>query len=345
MELTELIARSVKHNASDLHLCCGEFPRWRRENRIHIIPHTEKLSPGWFELFIRQHITARLQQHLTQQGHCDFAFCSEQGIRIRASLFKQQLGFSLSLRILPAQVRTIEQLTLPSAFIQLVKGENGLLLISGATGSGKSTTLTAVIDHLNQQCQRHILMLEDPIEYCHSPVQCLIQQREIGEHVSDLSSGIVAALRQDPDIIVIGELRDTTTIKLALTAAETGHLVLATLHSTDTTHALQRLVDAFPPHERDTARQHLAQSLRAVLAQQLLYRADKVLPLYELLINTKAVGNLIREAKLHQLQGQLEQGSQEGMVSFRQSSAQCHQEDGRSLQSTTDKDFQTNFLK
>ncbi|WP_241578833.1 type IV pilus twitching motility protein PilT [Rosenbergiella nectarea] len=345
MELTELIARSVKHNASDLHLCCGEFPRWRRENRIAIIPHTEKLTPAWFEIFIRQRITERLLQQLSEQGHCDFAFSSEQGIRVRASLFKQQQGFSLSLRILPVQVRNIEHLQLPSAFIKLVNGEEGLLLITGATGSGKSTTLTAVIDHLNQQCQRHILMLEDPIEFCHRPVQCLIQQREIGEHVSDLSSGIVSALRQDPDIIVIGELRDTTTIKLALTAAETGHLVLATLHSTDTTHALQRLVDAFPPHERDTARQHLAQSLRAVLAQQLHYREEKALPLYELLINTKAVGNLIREAKLHQLQGQLEQASQEGMASFRQSFERCHQQEGESVRTTTDKDFRTNFLK
>ena len=345
MELTELIARSVKHNASDLHLCCGEFPRWRRENRICIIPHTEKLTDVWFEIFIRHHVMAHRQQQLSEQGHCDFAFTSEQGIRIRASMFKQRQGLSLSLRILPTQARTIEQLNLPNAFIRFVKGEDGLLLITGATGSGKSTTLTAVIDHLNQQCHRHILMLEDPIEFCHTSMQCLIQQREIAEHARDLSSGIVSALRQDPDVIVIGELRDTTTIKLALTAAETGHLVLATLHSTDTTHALQRLVDAFPPHERDTARQHLAQSLRAVLAQQLFFGADKVAPLYELLINSKAVGNLIREAKFHQLQGQLEQASEEGMVSFRQSSERYHQQDDGWRQTATDKDFRTNFLK
>lgn len=345
MELTELIARSVKHNASDLHLCCGEFPRWRRENRIYIIPHTEKLTNAWFDVFFSQRITARLQQQLAEQGHCDFAFSSEQGVRVRASLFKQQQGLSLSLRILPVQVMGVEHLQVPRALLQLVKGDDGLLLVTGATGSGKSTTLTALIDHLNQQCQRHILMLEDPIEFCHSPLQCLIQQREIGEHVSDLSNGIVAALRQDPDIIVIGELRDKTTIQLALTAAETGHLVLATLHSTDTTHALQRLVDAFPAHERDTARQQLAQSLRAVLAQQLQFHAGKARPIYELLINTKAVGNLIREAKFHQLQGQLEQANQEGMISFRQSLERCNEQEVVSVQTAINKDFQTNFLK
>ncbi|WKX27124.1 type IV pilus twitching motility protein PilT [Tatumella ptyseos] len=345
MELTELIARSVKHNASDLHLCCGEFPRWRRENTIEIIPGSQKLPHAWFKHFLSQQITGRLSQLLAEQGHCDFALTSEQGARVRASFFKQHQGFSLSLRILPAEAKDIESLQLPSAFIRLVEGQQGLILISGATGSGKSTTLTAVIDHLNQHYQRHIIMLEDPIEFCHSPGQSLIQQREIGEHVSNLSNGIVSALRQDPDIIVIGELRDTTTIKLALTAAETGHLVLATLHSTDTTHALQRLVDAFPPHERDTARQHLAQSLRAVLAQQLRFKAERVSPLYELLINTNAVGNLIREAKFHQLPGQLEQASQEGMVSFRQSLEQYAKQNSGLLCPTIDKALRTNFPK
>ncbi|WP_241650176.1 type IV pilus twitching motility protein PilT [Rosenbergiella collisarenosi] len=345
MELTELIARSVKHNASDLHLCCGEFPRWRRENMIHVIPDTERLMHRWFTDFVDLRVTGRLEMLFTEQGHCDFAFFSEQGVRVRASLFTQQHGYSLTLRILQTTAMPIESLHLPASLVNQVSCDSGLLLVTGATGSGKTTTLTSLIDYLNQHYQRHIIMLEDPIEFCHIHQKCLIQQREIGVHVADLASGITAALRQDPDIIVIGELRDKRTIQLALTAAETGHLVIATLHSTDTTHALQRLIDAFPNHERDTARHQLAQTLRAVLAQQLQFNDGAVIPLYELLINTKAVGSLIRENKLHQLHGQLEQANQDGMCSFRQSLERQSRADIALEQEVTNRDFQTSFLR
>ncbi|WP_241623033.1 type IV pilus twitching motility protein PilT [Rosenbergiella australiborealis] len=345
MELTELVALSVKHNASDLHLCCGEFPRWRIQNSINTIPHTEKLTEAWFQAFSAQRLTPALRQQLKRLGHCDFAFSCGENIRLRASLFTQRQGPSLSLRLLQSQVIAVERVKLPSSLLTRIMADKGLFLVTGATGSGKTTTLTTLIDYLNRHCQRHIIMLEDPIEFCHTNHGCLIQQREIGDHLSDLNSGIIAALRQDPDIIVIGELRDKKTIQLALSAAETGHLVLATLHSTDTMHALQRLVEAFSPAERDTTRHQLAQTLSAVLAQQLWYEAEQVNVVFELLLNTTAMASLIREGKFHQIPGQLEQANQEGMVSFRQSIARHLTPHTDPVETVTNRDFQTNFLK
>ncbi|WP_213209575.1 PilT/PilU family type 4a pilus ATPase, partial [Escherichia coli] len=221
---------------------------------------------------------------------------------------------------LPSHCPQLEQLGAPTVLPELLKSENGLILVTGATGSGKSTTLAAMVGYLNQHADAHILTLEDPVEYLYASQRCLIQQREIGLHCMTFASGLRAALREDPDVILLGELRDSETIRLALTAAETGHLVLATLHTRGAAQAVERLVDSFPAQGKDPVRNQLAGSLRAVLSQKLeVDKQEGRVALFELLINTPAVGNLIREGKTHQLPHVIQTGQQVGMITFQQS--------------------------
>ncbi|SUB69569.1 Type II secretory pathway, ATPase PulE/Tfp pilus assembly pathway, ATPase PilB [Pluralibacter gergoviae] len=224
------------------------------------------------------------------------------------------------LRLLPDACPQLSELWAPQALGELLHEESGLILVTGATGSGKSTTLAAMVEHLNRQRDGHILTLEDPVEFIHRSARCLIQQREVGAHCASFADALRVALRQDPDVILIGELRDSETIRLALTAAETGHLVLATLHTRGAAQAVERLLDAFPAGEKEQVRGQLAGSLCAVLAQKLL--PDKLggrVALYELLVNTPAAANLIREGKSHQLPGIMQTGQQAGMLTFSQS--------------------------
>ncbi|WP_213730872.1 type IV pilus twitching motility protein PilT, partial [Citrobacter freundii] len=235
----------------------------------------------------------------------------------------------LALRLLPLDCPHLDDLQPPAVIPELLHSENGLILVTGATGSGKSTTLAAMVEYLNQHIEGHILTLEDPIEYRYTSRRCLIQQREVGAHCASFSAGLRGALREDPDVILLGELRDVETIRLALTAAETGHLVLATLHTRGAAQAIARLVDSFAATEKDPVRNQLADSLRAVLSQKL--EEDKQggrVALFELLVNTPAVGNLIREGKTHQLPGVIQTGQQTGMQTFAQS-LQQRQAQGR----------------
>ncbi|AKE61755.1 pilus retraction protein PilT [Citrobacter amalonaticus Y19] len=269
------------------------------------------------------------QAALQKNGQLDFAVTLVGNLRLRASAFQQRQGTSLALRLLPTQCPTLERLETPSVLPELLRSENGLILVTGATGSGKSTTLAAMVAWLNQHVDGHILTLEDPIEYVYTSQRCLIQQREVGLHCTSFAAGLRAALREDPDVILLGELRDSETIRLALTAAETGHLVLATLHTRGAAQAIERLIDTFPAQEKDPVRSQLAGSLRAVLSQKL--ESDKQegrVALFELLINTPAAGNLIREGKSHQLPHVIQTGQQVGMMTFSQS-LQQRQAQGR----------------
>lgn len=258
-----------------------------------------------------------------EQGQLDFAIALAGSQRLRASAFVHQQGTSLALRLLPLDCPRLDDLQTPDVIPELLRSENGLILVTGATGSGKSTTLAAMVAYLNQHVAGHILTLEDPIEYRYTSQRCLIHQREVGVHCASFAAGLRGALREDPDVILLGELRDAETIRLALTAAETGHLVLATLHTRGAAQAIARLVDTFPAQEKDPVRNHLADSLRAVLSQKL--EEDKLggrVALFELLVNTPAVGNLIREGKTHQLPGVIQTGQQTGMQTFTQSQQQ-----------------------
>lgn len=257
------------------------------------------------------------------QGQVDFAVTLASKQRLRASAFAHMQGCSLALRLLPDECPQLHTLGAPRAIPELLANDNGLILVTGATGSGKSTTLAAMVDFLNHHSDGHILTLEDPVEFIHQSKRCLIQQREIGLHCLSFSDALRAALREDPDVILLGELRDSETIRLALTAAETGHLVLATLHTRGAAQAVERLVDAFPAQEKEPVRKQLAGSLRAVLAQKLERDNQQGrVALFELLVNTPAAANLIREGKTYQLPGVIQTGQQAGMQNFEQSLAE-----------------------
>lgn len=320
MDLDKVVALSVKHNAADLHLCSGHLPHWRRQGVLEPIPEQAVLDPLWLETFITQWLDSEQQALLNAEGHVDFAITLASGVRLRANLFLQRQGVSLALRLIASQVPELASLHLPPVVEQLLQLDEGLILITGATGSGKSTTLAALVDSLNRHQARHILTLEDPIEFVHRSQRSLIQQREVGAHCASFRQGLKAALREDPDVILLGELRDSETIRLALTAAETGHLVLATLHTRGATQAVDRLVDVFPAEEKNLVRSQLAGSLKAVLAQRLVAAKNGGrIGLFEVLVATPAVANLIREGKMHQLPGVLQTGAQAGMQTFAQS--------------------------
>ena len=320
MNLDEMVALSVKHNAADLHLCSGHLPYWRRQGKLEAIPQQARLPSAWMEQFVTQWLDNPQRQQLECDGQLDFALTLANGQRLRASLFMQRNGLSLALRIIAGQCPTLESLRLPPGVLALLALQDGLILVTGATGSGKSTTLAALVDALNRQQARHIITLEDPIEFIHHSQQSLIQQREIGLHCASFSLGVKAALCEDPDVILLGELRDSDTIRQALTAAETGHLVLATLHTRGAVQAVDRLVDVFPAEEKQLVRSQLAGSLKAVIAQRLVPSIDqKRIGLFEVLVATPAIVNLIREGKMHQIPALLQTGAQAGMQTFEQS--------------------------
>ncbi|AFJ45694.1 type IV pilus twitching motility protein PilT [Shimwellia blattae] len=317
-EMEELVAHSVKHYVSDLHLCTGFGCWWRRAGILEaaplVFPEPAALLAGW--------LTPQQQLRFERDRQLDFAVTLACGQRLRANAFRQRLGVSLALRILPRHCPSLATLAPPAALEGALSRHSGILLVTGATGSGKSTSLAAMVGWLAQQ-GRHIVCLEDPLEYLHPPGNGLVQQREIGEHCLSFSDGLRAALREDPDVILLGELRDAETIRLALTAAETGHLVLGTLHTRGACQAVSRLVDVFPDAGKDVVRAQLAESLCAVLAQRLVAaRAGGRVALFELLLNTTAVANLIREGKTHQLPGILQTGRGVGMQNFAHSLAE-----------------------
>ncbi|HED2612109.1 TPA: type IV pilus twitching motility protein PilT [Citrobacter koseri] len=325
MDMEEIVALSVKHNVSDLHLCNAWPARWRKRGKVEIAPFS---SPN-VEVLLSQWLNDAQRRAWQADGQLDFAVSLPGELWLRARAFHHEQGASLALRLLPTTCPQLDALQTPAALPALLGGENGLILVTGATGSGKSTTLAAMVEYLNQHLDGHILTLEDPIEYRHTSQRCLIQQREVGVHCRSFAAGLRAALREDPDVILLGELRDSETIRLALTAAETGHLVLATLHTRGAAQAVERLVDSFPAQEKDPVRSQLAGSLRAVLSQKLeTDRQDGRVALFELLINTPAVGNLIREGKIHQLPGVIQTSQQAGMQTFAQS-LQQRQAQGR----------------
>lgn len=319
MVLEEMVALSVKHNVSDLHLCSDSPPRWRRLGRLEPAP----FPPPDVEALLKNWLNDEQQGAWWANGQVDFSVMLANLQRLRGSAFKHMKGASVALRLLPLACPQLSSLGAPRALPELLSSESGLILVTGATGSGKSTTLAAMVDFLNHHTDGHILTLEDPVEFVYQSDRCLIQQREVGQHAPSFSEALRGALREDPDVILLGELRDSETIRLALTAAETGHLVLATLHTRGAAQAVERLVDTFPAEEKDPVRHQLAGSLRAVLAQKLLpdVQGGRV-GIYELLINTSAVANLIREGKTHQLPGVIQTGLQVGMQNFEQSLAE-----------------------
>lgn len=319
MDIDEFVALSVKHNASDLHLCTGHLPMLRIDGELQAVESGEILTQQQMAAWCQTQLSQTMWQQLQQVGQLDLALALADGTRLRANFFLQNAGVSVALRRIASQCPTLAELTTPEIIPALLQREDGLILVTGATGSGKSTTLAAMIDFINRHQRRHILTLEDPIEFIHRSQRSLIQQRELGRDTHSFDDALRAALREDPDVILLGELRDTTTVRLALTAAETGHLVLATLHTRSAPQAVERLVDVFPVEEKAYVRAQLASSLQAVIAQKLLSKpGGGRVAIYEILTATAAVSSMIREGKTHQLVSVLQTGAQSGMQTFEQ---------------------------
>ena len=324
--LTELLNIAIQSGASDLHLCAGLSPHLRVSGELRTIRGFEPLDNQQIDRLLLEELRPDQRQTLTDCGDLDLAMewqgSHGQSQRFRVSIFRQSGSYSGAFRVVAKGIPTIQELGLPNVVRSFAELNHGLVLVTGRTGSGKSTTLAAMIEHINQSRSAHIITIEDPIEYRHAAKQSIIQQREVGVDTSSFSSALRHALRQDPDVILIGELRDLDTMRTALTAAETGHLVLATLHSSDTTGAVTRLIDVFPGDQQPQIRSQLALSLQGIITQDLVpTTTGKLLPATEILRATSAARNLIREDKLHQLRSLLETGSDEGMQSFEQSLA------------------------
>ncbi len=315
--IDDLFRLMVEQKASDLHLTSGAPPYLRLHGDMHPLNYRE-LSNQDIQGLIFEILTEKQQKAFIEKWELDFAYVVEGLGRFRCNIFMQRKGLGAVFRTIPEKIKTASELGLPASIIDMVDAERGLILVTGPTGSGKSTTLAAMIQHINATREAHILTVEDPIEFVHSNLKCLVNQREVGTHTKTFSNALKAALREDPDIILVGELRDLETISLALTAAETGHLVFATLHTSSAAKTIDRIIDVFPAGQQSQIRSMLAESLRGVVAQNLFSRADGQgrVAAFEIMKGTKAVGNLIREGKIHQIPSIIQTSAAQGMILF-----------------------------
>ena len=319
MQIHELIELGVMHQASDLHLSAGHQPIYRIDGDLRTL-HSEKLNDSDVTVLLMSTMNSDQQQLFINQLELDYAFTMENRRRFRINAFRQQLGTSAAIRYISNDIKSFSALHLPLMTQQFCLYSNGLVLITGATGSGKSTTLASMIEYINQTCHKHILTIEDPIEIIYKSKSSLIQQREVKRDTADFASALHMALRQDPDIIMLGEMRDKETIRLALEAAETGHLVLATMHAASVVKAIDRIIQTFSSDEQAFVRALLSTSLRAVVAQEL--RPKKTggrVAVCEVMVTNSAISNLIRENKLTQIYSTIQTGRELGMQTREQS--------------------------
>jgi twitching motility protein PilT len=323
----EYLKLGREYNCSDVHLATAYPPAWRRFGTLAPIwPDHAPLLPEETEGLVRSFLGQDEWDRLQERGDIDFAYAGSDG-RYRASVVKQRLGYDMVFRVINTQMRTMEEIGLPiEHVIPLTRYQNGLILITGSVGSGKSTTLASIIDFINKDREDHILTLEDPIEYVFESKGCHVNQREVHKHTESFARALRGALREDPDVIMVGEMRDLETIQLALTAAETGHLVLGTLHTGNAPRTLDRVLDVFPIDQRDQIRIMVSESLRGILSQQLVPTIEggsRVLAT-ELLVNTPAVANCIREGKTYMLPGIMQTGKHVGMITMDESLRQLY---------------------
>ena len=317
MDLLAIIELARERGASDIHFTDRSPPLIRIDGQL-VPVGMEQMNPESLEDLTRQLASDRYDEFL-QRGEIDFSYQAPHN-RLRTNVYRQRGVPAAAMRPIPEQVPKFTELGLPLAVRDFADLHRGLVLFTGPTGSGKSTTMASLIDEINITRASHIITLEDPIEYIHQHKRSVVNQREIGHDSNSFSAALRAALRQDPDVILVGEMRDTETIATAVTAAETGHLVFATLHTASAPTAVDRIIDVFPPHQQQQVRVQLAETLRGVVAQRLLPKKGQSgrVAACEILIGTTAVKNLIREGKLHQIPSLMETGSQFGMQTFEQ---------------------------
>lgn len=305
---------AVENGASDLHITVGTPPVFRIHGELSAGSY-EVLDSADTEAIARELLPPAQWTRLEDMGEVDLSYSIPGLSRFRVNVFRQRGCYSLAIRIVPSRIPDLASLRLPDIVRQFSERSQGLVLVTGPTGSGKSTTLAALVGHINESRTRHIITLEDPIEYLHKHGKSLIDQREVGIDTSTFASGLRAALRQDPDVLLVGEMRDLDTIATALSAAETGHLVFATLHTPDAPQSVDRVIDVFPPAQQQQVRVQLASVLVGVVSQRLLPRADGSgrVAVAEVLVNTPAVANLIRSEKVHQIRTAMQTGKAYGM--------------------------------
>jgi twitching motility protein PilT len=313
MDVTELLAFGVEQGASDCHLSAGEPPMIRIHGDLKKLDHPAMSREEVHALVYD--IMGDAQRKTFEETHeCDFSFEMGAIARFRVNVFLQRRGEGAVFRTIPTKIQTLDELGMPPILRQLCDKEKGLILVTGPTGSGKSTTLAAMVDDLNSTYEGHILTIEDPVEFVHQSKKCLINQREMGPHTHSFANALRAALREDPDVILVGEMRDLETIQLALTAAETGHIVFGTLHTSSAPKTVDRIIDVFPPNQQSQIRAQFAESVEAVITQTLLKKkgGGRTAAL-EIMTGTTAVRNLIREGKIHQIPGTMQVSQKDGM--------------------------------
>jgi twitching motility protein PilT len=322
MNLQNLLCLCITRRASDLHLSSGVPPVLRVDGDLTPMSETP-LTHDEIHQALMSIMSSAQQSQFKQSHECDFSLELADVSRFRVNVFQQARGVSAVFRVIPHHIPGLQSLHAPAIFSELLQRSRGLVLVTGPTGSGKSTTLAAMLHALNQSASKHIITIEDPIEFVHTSNQCLIQQRELGAHTHSFANALRSALREDPDVILVGELRDLDTIRLAITAAETGHLVLGTLHTSSAAKTMDRIVDVFPAEEKDMVRSMLSESLNAVISQVLCKRKDGAgrVAAYEVMVGTPAVRNLIREGKVAQLYSTIQTGRAVGMQTLDQSLA------------------------
>ena len=304
----------TQQGCSDVHLAVGVPPMLRLYGDLMPIKFRE-LRAGELDGYITEILTSAQNEHFNKGNDLDFSYVSSEGGRFRVNVFRKDTGVGATFRSIPTSVPTLEKLALPPVVTKLCDYHQGMVLVTGSTGTGKSTTLAAMIDHLNQTRKLNIISLEDPIEFVHPSKQSQVIQRELGTHIPSFAEGVRAAMREDPDVILVGELRDAETISMAMTAAETGHLVLGTLHTTGAVKTIDRIIDALPVEEREQTKSFLAQSLLAVVTQVLVKTADGHgrKAICEVLMMTKAIAKLVQTDQTHQIPTQLQMGRDLGM--------------------------------
>ena len=320
MTIRELLEFTAEANASDLHISAGSTPMVRVHGQMKKL-NLPKSTPEDVKELIYSTMNDSQIAIFEEKLEIDFSTKLDDNTRFRVNAFHQINGMGVAFRLIPNQILSFDELNLPEILSRLAMKENGLILVTGPTGSGKSTTLATMIDHINDSRHCHILTIEDPIEFVHGSKNSLLNQREIGHDSWSFTAALRSALREDPDVILVGEMRDLETVSLALTAAETGHLVLATLHTSSATKSIDRIIDMFPREQQAQVRSMLSESLRAVVAQKLLPRKDIEgrIPALEIMIANSAVKNLIREEKTYQIPSVIQAGTKEGMQSIDQS--------------------------
>jgi twitching motility protein PilT len=315
--LKELLSLVGQQGASDLHLVVGRYPTIRVDGKLHPVAQDKILIPADTKALSDVLLTEDKKQELLSLGHTDFSYNYDDKVRFRTNVFLQKGYVSITMRFVMDKLRNLDELAVPNTLYEFSKYSQGLVLVTGPVGHGKSTTLAAIIDYINHNLEKHILTIEDPIEFVYAQDRCIINQREIGRDAKNFPDALRAVFREDVNVVLLGELRDLETISTAMTAAETGHLIFATLHTNDCAQTIDRVIDVFPAHQQNQIRAQLSSVLLGVISQRLIPKiGGGRVPAVEIMFKNSAVENLIRENKVHQIDSVIETSLKEGMVSL-----------------------------